>query len=154
MRSASVFATSKKEVRTSPTDVWKVALATRCWDVAAEGTDREQPGPTIAANSTRGRSPRRLTPPGYGAGSTRMRSTSSATERHYHELMPTEIDADQVRALVRDDGAVLIEVLPEREYEEEHLPGAINIPLKHLTEEAVAELDRSRPVILYCHDDL
>jgi hypothetical protein len=75
-------------------------------------------------------------------------------ERHYHEVMPTEIDADQVQRLLRDDGAVLIEVLPEGEYGEEHLPGAINIPLKRLNEEAVGGLDRSRPVIVYCHDDL
>jgi rhodanese-related sulfurtransferase len=68
--------------------------------------------------------------------------------------VPTEIDADEVQRLVRDEGAVLLEVLPEQEYEEEHLPGAINIALKRLTREAVEELDRSRPVIAYCHDDL
>jgi phage shock protein E len=68
--------------------------------------------------------------------------------------MPTEVDADQVQRLVRDDGAVLVEVLPEPEYQEEHLPGAINIPLERLNEEAVAGLDRSCPVIVYCHDDL
>jgi len=68
--------------------------------------------------------------------------------------VPTEIDADEVQRLVRDEGAVLLEVLPEQEYEEEHLPGAINIVLKRLTHDAVEELDRSRPVIAYCHDDL
>jgi rhodanese-related sulfurtransferase len=68
--------------------------------------------------------------------------------------VPTEIDADEVQRLVSDEGAVLLEVLPEQEYEEEHLPGAINIPLKRLTHDAVEELDRSRPVIAYCHDDL
>jgi hypothetical protein len=71
-RSDSVFATSKNEVRTSPPDVWKVASAIRCWDVAADVSDREQPGPTTATSSTRGRSRCRLTPPGYGARSTRM----------------------------------------------------------------------------------
>jgi rhodanese-related sulfurtransferase len=68
--------------------------------------------------------------------------------------VPTEIDADEVQRLVRDEGAVLLEVLPEQEYEEEHLPGAINIPFKRLTHDAVEELDRSCPVIAYCHDDL
>jgi rhodanese-related sulfurtransferase len=33
---------------------------------------------------------------------------------------------------------------------DEHLPGALNIPLEELAARA-AELDRSRPVV-YCHD--
>lgn len=42
-----------------------------------------------------------------------------------------------------EHGAQLVEVLPREEYEEEHLPGAINIPLKELDRERVAALDRS-----------
>jgi rhodanese-related sulfurtransferase len=68
--------------------------------------------------------------------------------------MPTEIDVQEVQRLVGDEDATLIEVLPEQEFAEEHLPGARNVPLKRLTADAVAELDRSRPVIAYCHDDL
>lgn len=68
--------------------------------------------------------------------------------------MPAEIDVHEVQRLVRSEDALLVEVLPEPEYREEHLPGAINIPLKTLTAEAVSALDRSSPVIVYCHDDL
>ena len=50
------------------------------------------------------------------------------------------------------DGAQLLEVLPQAEYEEEHLPGAINIPLKELNRETALQLKRDRPVIVYCHD--
>jgi rhodanese-related sulfurtransferase len=57
----------------------------------------------------------------------------------------------EVRQLLTG-GAQLIEVLPREEYEEEHLPGAINIPLKELNRETAKQLDRSRPVIVYCHD--
>ncbi len=46
-----------------------------------------------------------------------------------------------------------MEVLPEHEFEDEHLPGAINIPLKKLTPETASVLDRSRPIIVYCWDD-
>ena len=49
------------------------------------------------------------------------------------------------------EGAQLVEVLPPEEYEEEHLPGAVNIPLRRLGERA-GELDRDRAVIVYCHD--
>jgi rhodanese-related sulfurtransferase len=66
--------------------------------------------------------------------------------------MPEEIGVSDVRRLVAE-GAQLVEVLPEREYEEEHLPGALNIPLRQLTRDAVSALDPSRPVIVYCWDD-
>lgn len=67
--------------------------------------------------------------------------------------MPKEVGLDEVRLLV-DQGAQLVEVLPPREYEEEHLPGAINIPLKTLDRESTARLDKDRPVVVYCWDYL
>jgi rhodanese-related sulfurtransferase len=65
--------------------------------------------------------------------------------------MPTPIDRDGVQRLL-SQGAQLVEVLPEAEYEEEHLPGAINIPLKTLDAETTRRLERERPVIVYCND--
>jgi rhodanese-related sulfurtransferase len=53
-----------------------------------------------------------------------------------------------------DEGAQLVEVLPAEEYAEEHLPGAINIPLKKLDADSAGQLDMSRPVIVYCWDYL
>jgi len=63
------------------------------------------------------------------------------------------IDRDEVQQLLAA-GAQLVEVLPPEEYEEEHLPGAINIPLKQLDRETTGQLDRGRPVIVYCYDDV
>lgn len=37
---------------------------------------------------------------------------------------------------------------------DEHLPGAINIPLKRLTRTGVEILDRAKPVVVYCWDAL
>ena len=65
--------------------------------------------------------------------------------------MPTDINRDEVQRLVAE-GAQLVEVLPEQEYSEAHLPGAINIPLKKLDAQSVKPLDRAHPVIAYCHD--
>ncbi len=65
--------------------------------------------------------------------------------------MPTRVDREDVRRLL-EEGAQLVEVLPRHEYEEAHLPGAINIPLKELTAGAAATLDRDRAVITYCYD--
>lgn len=65
--------------------------------------------------------------------------------------MPTPVGRDDVQRLLAE-GAQLVEVLPEAEFEEEHLPGAINVPLKTLDVEATRRLERERPVIVYCHD--
>ena len=67
--------------------------------------------------------------------------------------MPTPIDRDRVQQLIAD-GAALLEVLPAPEYQDEHLAGARNLPLKQLTAETTAMLDRSRPVVVYCWDSL
>jgi phage shock protein E len=65
--------------------------------------------------------------------------------------MPTPIGRDEVRQLL-DNGAQLVEVLPEDEYENEHLPGAINIPLKTLDVKTTRRLEQERAVIVYCYD--
>ena len=67
--------------------------------------------------------------------------------------MPTSIDRDQLRVLL-DEEAQLVEVLPFDEYDEEHLPGAIHLPLKSLTLESARMLDQARPVVVYCWDGL
>jgi len=66
--------------------------------------------------------------------------------------VPRIIDRDELRRLVAEEAAQLVEVLPNREYEDEHLPGAINLPLKELNRQTTGTLDRGRPVITYCHD--
>jgi len=66
--------------------------------------------------------------------------------------MARSIERDEVLRLV-GEGAQLVEVLPEEEYEEEHLPGAINLPLRLLEAEARDVLDGARPIIVYCWDD-
>jgi rhodanese-related sulfurtransferase len=48
-----------------------------------------------------------------------------------------------------------VEVLPAAEYTDEHLSGAINLPLKELdATTAAARLDPTRPVVVYCWDGL
>lgn len=66
--------------------------------------------------------------------------------------MPRAVDRNVVRRLLAEEDAQLVEVLPAKEYGEEHLAGAVNIPLKELDERAPRELDRERPVIVYCND--
>lgn len=67
--------------------------------------------------------------------------------------MPTEINRGTLRRMVAD-GAQLVEVLPPEEYAEEHLPRAINLPLKRLTRETASGLRKDAPVITYCWDGI
>ena len=62
-----------------------------------------------------------------------------------------EIDREEVQRLLAE-GAQLVEVLPANEYQEDHLPGATNLPLRQLETAAQTILDRNRPVIVYCWD--
>ena len=66
--------------------------------------------------------------------------------------MPTPIDRHEVQRLLADEHAHIVEVLPEAEFEDEHLPEAMNIPLKQLDGERAPQLDREHPVIVYCYD--
>jgi rhodanese-related sulfurtransferase len=65
--------------------------------------------------------------------------------------MPTQIEVDQLQQLLAD-GAQLVEVLPDAEYQDEHLPGAQNIPLKQLDSSTTAQLDKAAPLVVYCWD--
>ena len=67
--------------------------------------------------------------------------------------MVTRIDLKRLQELLAD-GAQLIEVLPSAEFSEEHLPGAISLPLKELDATTTSTLDRTRPVVVYCWDGL
>ena len=67
--------------------------------------------------------------------------------------MAADVELAQLKRLLAE-GAQLVEVLPAAEYAEEHLPGAINIPLKQLDATTATQLDRTRPVVVYCWDSL
>ena len=66
--------------------------------------------------------------------------------------MPTGIGRNELQKLTSQQ-AQLVEVLSAGEYDWAHLPGAVSLPLKEL-DARTGQLDRSRPVIVYCHDSL
>jgi rhodanese-related sulfurtransferase len=61
------------------------------------------------------------------------------------------IGRDELQVLMQK-GAQVVEVLPAGEYEEDHLPGAVNLPLHRIETEARTVLDPARPVVVYCWD--
>jgi rhodanese-related sulfurtransferase len=65
--------------------------------------------------------------------------------------MPTHIGRADVQRLVAE-GAQLVEVLPKEEFDEQHLPGAIHLPLRKIEAGVRTSLDSERPVVVYCWD--
>lgn len=65
--------------------------------------------------------------------------------------MPRSIERAEVQKLL-EQGIQVAEVLPAREYEEDHLPGAVNLPLRKLESLAPKILDPGKPVVVYCWD--
>lgn len=65
--------------------------------------------------------------------------------------MPRSVGTQELQALI-EGGVQLVEVLPRDEFEDEHLPGAVNIPLGSIDRDATHMLDPARPVVVYCYD--
>jgi rhodanese-related sulfurtransferase len=64
------------------------------------------------------------------------------------------IGREDVRWLIDTEGAQLVDVLGRDQYDEEHIAGAVNLPVKELDATTAQRLDPTRPVITYCHDSL
>jgi rhodanese-related sulfurtransferase len=63
----------------------------------------------------------------------------------------SRIDVDELLDLVAG-GAALVDVLPETIYRQEHVPGALSMPLATFRPERLAGFDRSAPIVVYCFD--
>jgi len=61
---------------------------------------------------------------------------------------PPEISREELQAKL-DAGAQLVDVRAEHEWEMGRIPGAVHLPLAELAERA-GEIDKGRPVVLYC----
>src|SRR6059036_3067934 len=66
--------------------------------------------------------------------------------------MPIEIRRKDVKTLVAQGRAQLVEVLPASEFKREHLPQAVNIPLETMTAATTKSLRKDQAVIVYCFD--
>jgi rhodanese-related sulfurtransferase len=51
-----------------------------------------------------------------------------------------------------DQGAQVVDVLPAREYGEDHIPGAIHLPLRKIETKGREVLEPGRPIVVYCAD--
>ena len=63
--------------------------------------------------------------------------------------MVTSIDRTELIRLIDEEDAQIVDVLPQWEYTESHIPGAISLPLRRLTAQTVSALRRDKPVVVY-----
>lgn len=67
--------------------------------------------------------------------------------------MTTVIDRETLQRMTTDPQTRLLDVLPPDQFENGHLPGAQNVPLKDLSDWA-RSANKNSPVITYCNDAL
>lgn len=65
--------------------------------------------------------------------------------------MTARIDAIDAHELMAK-GVPFLDVLPAPIFAEEHLPGAVNVPLETFHPSDLADRARSDPLVVYCFD--
>ena len=61
-----------------------------------------------------------------------------------------DLTAPEVREMVEEDGALLVHVLSRIEFDMQHIPGSINLPITSMTDGRGLPADKDRPLIFYC----
>lgn len=70
---------------------------------------------------------------------------------HYENKLAFEMDpSDLFKALNRGEKIIPVDARKRFGYEAEHIPGAINIPHREMTEETTRHLDRDVLYVTYC----
>lgn len=72
--------------------------------------------------------------------------------RHFLSKLSVETDAADVRLDLQrgQDGFLLVDARGAQDFEECHIPGAINLPYRKTTAESTAHLSKERPIVVYC----
>lgn len=80
----------------------------------------------------------------------------NAQQAHYENKLAYEIDAwDLQQALAQSGTAgapvlILVDTRSPQAYQEEHLPGAINLPHRTMDATSTAHLNREAQIVTYC----
>lgn len=61
-----------------------------------------------------------------------------------------EISAPEVKNMIEGGRAVVVHVLSETEYEMQHIPGSINIPVIDMETTNALPRDKTTPLVFYC----
>lgn len=61
-----------------------------------------------------------------------------------------EISAPEVKNMIESGKAVVVHVLSGTEYEMQHIPGSINIPIIDMETTTALPRDKTTPLVFYC----
>ena len=61
-----------------------------------------------------------------------------------------DLSAPEVRQLVEEEGALPVHVLSRIEFDMQHIPGSINIPVTALADSDLLPREKDRSLIFYC----
>lgn len=71
--------------------------------------------------------------------------------KHYENKLAFEIDSwDLKQALEAGERVLIIDTRSPEAYQKAHIPGAINIPHRQMSEETTRHLDRTALAVAYC----
>ena len=71
--------------------------------------------------------------------------------QHYLDKLAYEIDPSDLKsALAANENIVVIDARSEAVYALEHIPGAISLPHRTMSEESTKHLDRGALIVTYC----
>lgn len=71
--------------------------------------------------------------------------------RHYENKLAFEIDSWDLKvALESGEDVIVIDARSPEAYQKEHLPGAINVPHREMSQEKTASFNRKALVVTYC----
>lgn len=79
----------------------------------------------------------------------------SHTVGELHEMLPNDVSGEvltgELSAIIaRHQAATVLDVRERKDFDEDHLSGAVNIPADELQMRAAHELSRKVPLLLYC----
>ena len=73
--------------------------------------------------------------------------SAAVAEEYYRQITQEEA----ARIMEEEEGYILLDVRTEEEYDEGHIPGAVNLPNEDIGADAPPELpDRDRTILVYC----
>ena len=83
-------------------------------------------------------------------GSARLAEIDRLVENYFTDRDKLEaVDKEELLRLLKDEAVIIIDVRPELEYEQGHIPAARSVPVENL-KRRLAELPRDVEIVAYC----
>ena len=138
--------------------LWRVTqgvepCAVKAASTVLNGGDEETYPQATRLVPTQPRCPPRLTPSGSKSDKQPNKKGATMNEqiKHYSDKLAHETDSWDLKvALEAGENIVVIDARSPQAFEQEHIPGAINIPHRSMSPETTEHLDKETLIVTYC----